>query len=371
MLNYSNFNLNLSNLRNNINIIKNHTGKNVLFCAMVKANAYAHGLKNICQALKGQADFFGVATLGEAKAIRKFNKSTPVLIVSLINLKNVNWCAKNNVSITVNSVEEIEFINKTLTVKNLKLHFKINTGLNRIGFVNGNKFLKAYHLALKNPRIICEGIFTHFATKSADENFIKMQYNKFETFLNLIDYSKLIVHCCNSYAAMKFPEFHHNMVRCGFAIYGWSNYGEFNFKPVLTIKSKIIAIHNIKQGETVGYDRRFVADRKMKVGVVAIGYADGFDRRNSNLAQVIVNNSRAKVLGNICMDVCMVDLTRCKNVNKNDDVLILGGDRGSKNNFISTNYYAKLLQTSEYEILLKFNYNRMNVNLIEKSESGD
>ena len=331
-----------------------------MLCAMVKANAYGHGVKIVCETLKDIANFFGVATVGEAKEIRKFNKTTPILVVGLCLEKQVAWCAKNNVSVTVNSLDELIAFEKELKQLVVNIHFKINTGLNRIGFSSVDQFLLAYEFAKQQLCFLVQGVFTHFATKQNDEHFIEQQHKQFMKFLAPIETSSLIIHCCNSYATDRYPEFHHNMVRCGFSLYGWENE---TYLPVLNITSKVLAVQQVAKGETVGYDRTYVAPSNQTIAVVSIGYADGFDRRNSNLASVLIHGQWAPVVGLVCMDVCMVDVTNIENVTPQTTVTILGTDG---NYTLSPHYYANLLKTSPYEILLKFNHRRMNVRINAK-----
>jgi alanine racemase len=282
------------------------------------------------------------------------NKTTPILIVGLTNKQNLSWCANNNVSITVESKISYNEL-KDITLKTpLKIHFKINTGLNRYGFSNTEEFLEIYKKALQNKFIEIEGIFTHFATTENEQSFIIEQYDAFKTYLNKIINSNIIVHCCNSYAYKYFTNMHHNMIRCGFDLFGYSNQDEL--KPVLEIKSKIVALQYLKIGDTIGYERSFKAEKPMTIGIVPMGYGDGFDRRCSNNVSVIVSNKKAKVVGYVCMDAFMIDLTKHKNIKILDEVIILG----KTNDFdLSPQYYAKKLSTSPYEIFLKFKKSRM------------
>lgn len=360
MENFNNYIINLTYLKNNYNQIKNYVGKKVKVCAMVKADGYGHGVKEVCKALNN-ADFFGVASAHEAKEIRKFNKHTSILVVGIINLDCILWCAKNNVSVGVSSLDELTKIIQVLSGINLKIHIKINTGLNRIGVSKINEFKKMLKLISVNKNIDLEGVFTHFATKLNDVEFIVKQHERFCQFVKYVDKNKVIIHCCNSFASLMFPKYHYGMVRCGFNVYGWQLDYKMLLKPVLNITSKIIFIHNIKKGETVGYDRTFLAEKNCKVGVLPIGYADGFDRRLSNKFSVLVNGKWAKVIGNICMDICMIDLTGIK-ASVGDEVVLIGRSGGYE---ITPYTYANVLSTSAYEILLKFRYERMNKIIIE------
>lgn len=360
MESFNSFIINLSNLKSNYNQIKNCVGNNVKVCAMVKADAYGHGLVDVCKTLSF-ADYFGVANVLEAKIIRKFNKKTKILVVGVSSLNSVLWCSKNNVSVTVSSLNELNNIIKKLNGESLGLHIKVNTGLNRIGVAVQTEFKQMLKVLKLHNNLVLEGVFTHFATKFEDIKFIKCQHNKFSKFIKLIKNKSVIVHCCNSYATLQFNKYHYDMVRCGFNLYGWQLDNKFLFKPVLNILSKVVFIHKIKKGETVGYDRSYKAEKDMVVGVLPIGYADGLDRRLSNNFSVLINGEFVPIIGNICMDVCMVDLTNVSAV-VGDEVTILGKN-GDK--VITVYSYAEALGTSPYEVLLKFKYSRMNKILLK------
>lgn len=360
MENFNNYIVNLSNLKNNFNEIKQCVGANVKVCAMVKADAYGHGLKDVCNVLVG-ADFFGVASVFEAKKIRKFNKFTNILVVGVSNWEHIIWCGCANVSVTVSSVSELNKIISILNGAKIKVHIKINTGLNRIGVNTISEFKQILRIIKDNNNIMLEGVFTHFATKLNDVEFMLKQYETFCSFTKFVDNQDVIIHCCNSFATLWFNKFHNGMVRCGFNLYGWQLASPLNLKPVLNITSKIVFIHKIKKGESVGYDRDFIADKNMVVAVLPIGYADGLDRRLSNNFSVLVNGEWAKIIGNICMDVCMVDITAI-NAAVGDDVVLLGNSGKLE---LTPHNYASVLGTSPYEILLKFKYDRMNRILIK------
>lgn len=360
MESFNNYIVNLSNLKFNFKQIKSCIGPNVKVCAMVKADAYGHGLKDVCKALYG-ADFFGVANVVEAKQIRKFNKFAPILIVGVVNVLALDWCAKNNVSVIVSSLNELKSFIDVLGGKSINIHIKINTGLNRVGVKTIKEFKQMLKLFKSNKNLVFEGVFTHFATKQNNIEFLLKQHSKFNEFVNCVKLSNVIVHAANSFATLMFSSCHHSMVRCGFNLYGWQTDALKGFKPVLNITSKLVFIHHIKKGDAVGYDCTFVAPKDMVVGVVPVGYADGFDRRLSNNFKVLINGVWATVIGNVCMDVFMVDLTNVECC-VGDEVVLMGK---SGNFELTPNHYAKALGTSPYEILLKFRYNRMNRVLIK------
>lgn len=356
MENFNNYILDTRILRNNVKQLKKFVGKDVKICAMVKADAYGHGLEDVCKSIQKYVGYYGVASVLEAKHIRSFDDKTNILIVGIENFEYANWCAKNNVTITITSIKELQTLESLLN-EPIKIHFKIDTGLNRIGFNSLNKFKKAVVFAKKSKKIKITGIYTHFATKQNDVNFIKQQHNLFLKYVQILDVPSATIHCCNSFATLYNKDWHHNMVRCGFNLYGWQTDFKMKLLPSLKINSKIIFVHKIKKGETVGYDRTFTAHENGKIGVVPLGYADGFDRGLSNSFKVLINGQWAPVVGNVCMDVFMVDLTHVVGAKSGSIVTILGRNGGLE---LTPYTYAKALNTSPYEILLKFKYSRMN-----------
>ncbi len=356
MENFNDYRVNLDNLIYNARKIK---GMGVKLCAMVKANAYGHGISYVAEALEGEVDFFGVASFFEAKKLRDMHLTTPILVVGKTDSANVQWCAENNVSVTVSSEEELSSFLHELTLP-LNVHVKIDTGLHRFGVSSIKEYRAMQKLVANTGMIQMEGLFTHFATKGEDVDFLQAQHKKILPYIKKSD-KNIMVHCCNSFATLHFPKFHHDMVRCGFLLYGW----ESGFRPVLEITSRIVYIKDVKKGETVGYDRIYKYSKNGRVAIVPLGYADGFDRRLSNNFQVLVNGVYVNVIGRVCMDIFYIDVSPLSDVKVGDEVLILGV-RNKK--VISVHNYANRLNTSVYDILLKLNNRRMNVFVIKENE---
>lgn len=339
-------------LKENAKNIKSKLDENTKFCAVVKANAYGIGVHTVCKTLSGIADFFAVANLKEALSIRVYNKCTKILILGVVNSDEYNECAENNISVSISSYYHLQELIKNIK-KPINIHLQINTGLNRFGFRSFTLFKKALNQIKDNNLINIEGIYSHFATKENDKAFIKKQFYKFNLFRKLIK-DDVISHITNSYATTFNKNYHLNMVRTGFLLYAGDK--ELGNKMVLTIKSKIVNVLDVRKGESVGYDRSYFAGSKMKVAVVPIGYADGLDRGLSNKFYLLVNGVRCNIIGKICMDVCMIDVTNV-DCNIGDEVVVIGNQQKEK---ITLQDYANALDTSPYEILLKFNYKRMN-----------
>ena len=344
--------VNVKNLKKNAFNIRKQLAEKSKFCAIVKADAYGLGSEIVCKSLYGIADFFGVACLKEAMDIRSFDKITPIVILGMTTIEDLEICSKNNISISVTSIEQLRKIQKCN--KKIKIHLQINTGLNRFGIRKLTDFKKVLKIIDNDDNLVLEGLYSHFATKEKDRLFINIQFFKFLQFKNYVKNREVICHIANSYATILSAKYHLDMVRNGFSLYvGKSEIGNHD---VLSIHSQVVNILNLKKGDTVGYDRTFSAKNRMKIAVIPIGYADGMDRKLSNNFSVIVNDQKCPIVGLICMDVFMVDITG-RDVSIGDRVVILGS---SKTHKLTIFDYAKVLDTSPYEILLKFNHKRMN-----------
>lgn len=346
--------VNVDNLKDNAENIKYLVGANTKFCAVVKANAYGLGVTTICRALKGIADFFACACFKESLDIRLIDKSTPVLILGYTEVGNLDIVSRQHISISVGSLEYLQDIVASVRSE-VRIHLQVNTGLNRFGFKSLSSFKKALDIIDKNKNLVLEGVYSHFATKEQDKEFMAKQYMRFLQFKKVVKDNGVIFHLANSYGTISSSRYRFDMVRCGFLLYGYTE-NKIGNRPVLAIKSRLINILNVVKGQTVGYDRTYIAEKNMRVGVVSIGYADGIGRGISNNFDFVVNGKRCPIVGLVCMDVCMIDLGKC-GAKLGDEVLILGRDR---NNSISIYDYARTLKTSPYEILCAFKYNRMN-----------
>ena len=352
MKRYTDFIIDINQLKTNVQNIKKRLGP-AKYCSVIKANAYGLGMETVASCLKGIADFFAVACLKEALALRVFDKTSPILILGCVEKSDIKACVDNNISISVSNILQLKEL--VGGVGRLNIHLQVNTGLNRFGFRVVSEFKKAVEIINNSDNLFLEGVYSHFATKSNDVNFIKKQYYRFLQFKSCVRNKDVIFHISNSFATIYDDVFHMNMARVGFLQYGELE-NNIDCKPVLSIKSKLINVFTAKKGDTIGYDRTYKVNKTTKVGVVPVGYADGFDRRLSNNFCVLINNVKCKVVGLVCMDVFMVDLSGVA-ANIGDEVLLLGG-RGK--NKITLNDYALAMKTSPYEVLLGFNYKRLN-----------
>lgn len=330
--------LNKNNLLTNLKTIKGFCN-NAQICAMVKANAYGHGIKEIVNILKGRVGAFGVVNIEEALKVREVDKSTPVIIFS--ECDNIELALKNNVSlsiISIKSLKNIIKISKKCKIKP-KLHLNINTGMNRFGIKTHEDFYKIISILRKN-QIQLKGLFTHFSSLTTDENYTIKQREILQSFIDLLPQDfKPIIHVGGGNSLLKEKGF--EMYRVGMFLYG---YGHSGLLPVMSIRSKIIALQDVKKSEHVGYMASFTATQDMRVAVVPLGYDDGVKRGLSNNFCVKVRGEICRNVGKICMDCFMIDVSNVK-AKIGDEVEVLW----------NASEWCDFLNTTEYEILTNFN----------------
>ncbi len=325
--------INKSNLINNIKQVRLNNPRS-LICSMVKANAYGVGLKEVVKILNDYTDFYGVACFFEAKQLSRYTNKK-ILIVGALEKK-----IDDRYSYSCHSLEDVKFL-KSLN-KPVNIHLKINTGMNRYGFSSVHEFIMALN-EIKNSWLNLEGIFTHFATS---DDLVKKQMKNFLKYVKVCREAGFspLVHADNSSVNERYNH-HLDMVRIGFDLYNRNNE---KLSPVVQIKSRIVQVNNIKSGELIGYDYRCVADRKMKVAVIPIGYADGFDLRYIGLF-LYLGGKMCRVL-NVCMDCFMLDISDV-NIKKGDSISLVDTINPLK-------IYAEYSHTSEYEVMTKFSFMR-------------
>lgn len=332
--------INLKNIEYNVKtVIKKYNNYKYYF-GVVKANCYGHGIKSIDSIIKAGCNHLAVATLEEALEIRNVYNNIPILCLGHIDSKNIPTCIKNNITITVNSLEYAnELNNKDLT--NLKVHIKINTGMNRLGINNKEDLYNTIKL-LKVGHANIEGLYTHIyeASNSISTN---KQIEVFTKIYDLIKQENIkIIHFQASEALEKYEKLEFiNGCRLGIIMYGFNEVNNIKLKSTFKLYSEIIQIHKIHKDETVGYNAKHKARNEELIGVVAIGYADGIIRKNIG-RNVYINNKPYEIVGNICMDMLFVKIDN--NVSLYDKVEIIKDNEHIKE-------IAKHLDTIPYEIM--------------------
>lgn len=327
-----------------------------MFMAVVKANAYGHGLVPVATAAaEAGAERLGVALLSEAVTLRKAGLTLPLHILSETTLNEVDFVARYNLIPTVYSEQMLLALAKAGQKSNwpLRIHLKVDTGMHRVG-ASLEKTVALYRQAKRYPQIIVEGVFTHFACADEPQNkFTKQQLAVLLSLKSQIDVP--IWHAANSGATLYLPETHLNMVRVGISMYGLRPGAAklpLTLKPALSLKAKIVLRKNINKGDGVSYCLTYKAKEPQLIGVVPLGYGDGYSRRLSNKAHVLVNGQRFPVVGNICMDQLLVAFAPQTKVSVGDEVVLIGKQNGI---VITAEELASLSETINYEIVCGLN----------------
>ncbi len=349
----------------NFNIIKSKLSKGTRLCCVVKANAYGHGavyLSKLYERLG--ADFFAVSNIEEAMQLRNNGIVTPILILGYTPASCASILAENNISQTVFSYSYARELSKCARADgvNVKIHIKLDSGMGRIGFdcIHGGKEITDTVCEVCSmDGLLPEGIFTHFAV--ADEgidgrDYTRTQYERFTSAVNEIEKSGIafeIKHCANSATTLEYPEYHMDMVRVGIVLYGVAPSlkvrGCEELSPVMSLKSVISMIKEIEAGDTVSYGCTFKAEKKTKIATAPVGYADGFWRSNAdNGTQLLIRGQRVNIVGRVCMDQLMLDVTDVKGVREGDYITVIGSDKGE---LITADELAKRNGTIGYEMI--------------------
>lgn len=361
LLSFSEYRINTTNLLYNVKTIKSKLNSGVKLCAVVKADAYGVGAEKVSQIIENEVDMFAVACLEEGIKLRKSKIVKPIMVLGAVNFDALYEYYLYNLSLVVNSVFEMSKLSRE-TKKPITLQFGLNTGMNRYGFSAKPEIYTAIALLNSNFNLTLGGVYSHLATKENDVDFMYKQKQKFDELIDPFDCCNFITrHLSNTNATMNHNDFNYDMVRCGYALYGMDAVLYPDLKPVVEIKSKIVHIFNAKAGESVGYDRTCLLKRNSIIAVVPLGYYDGINRRISNKGKVIICGRYANIVGRVCMDAFMIDVTDVKNASINSEVTIIGEECGKKITLLD---YAKWAGTSSYECLTRFNKSRMKTSIV-------
>ncbi|MCM8786647.1 MAG: alanine racemase [Candidatus Omnitrophica bacterium] len=345
----------LAILRKNFFCIKRLLSKDVKVIATIKQSAYGHGLIEVAEELvKVGIDFFGVGSLEEAIALRQAGIKKPILVLSAVLSKFANYFVEYKIHPTVVSLEFAKVLNNVSrkAKKYTPVHVKIDTGMGRLGFYyqDAYKFIKEL---TKLSNLILEGIFTHFPA-AEDREFTQYQIKIFCEFIKNLEKEKIYFkykHCANSMGVLLYPEAHFNMVRPGLILYGIlpaKNIIDIKVKPILSLKSRVIFVKEVKKGMGISYSRTFITKTKTKIATVAIGYADGYPWALSNNAKVIIKDSYFDLVGRVCMDHIMVNIKNRDDIIVGDEVILIGSKKGLT---ITAQDLADWAKTIPYEIL--------------------
>ncbi|AET66223.1 alanine racemase [Desulfosporosinus orientis DSM 765] len=347
--------VNLQTLRENYFKLKTYTQREIM--PIVKADAYGHGAIPVVKTLIAcGAKRFGVALLEEALEIKAIFPDVSVMVIGATDPQESDTLVKKEIIPGIFSLEQAKALSDAAVrfKKTAKLHIKVDTGMGRIGFRPGEE---AEVLKIANlPNLLIEGIFTHFATADQkDLTFARRQLKAFESFCDELKMKGLTIpirHAANSAAIIQFPESHFELVRLGISLYGLTPSaqigGEVGLEPVMSWKARVTHVKSISKGETVSYGRTFQAAYTTKVATIPVGYADGLRRALSNQGEVLIHGRRSTIIGRICMDQTMLEVTKIPEVKVGDLVTILGRDGHEQ---LTATEMADWIETISYEVV--------------------
>jgi len=331
-------NINLDAIRSNINEIRRHLKKDTKLMVIVKADAYGHGAVAVSKALEnGLADAFGVAIIEEAVELRKAGITKPILILGFTPKEQFDLVVSYDVIQTVYQYEMAQELSKEAIKqgKTAKIHIKVDTGMSRLGFSDSQESITEIKKISTLKGLYIEGIFSHFANADEkDKSSVNDQIRRFNDFYRQLENEGIhipIRHMANSAGVIEFPNAQYEMVRCGIVTYGlypseYVNHSFANLIPAMELKSHVVYIKEVPPGTGISYGSTYITKRKTKVATIPVGYADGYSRNLSNVGKVIIRGKYAPIIGRICMDYFMVDVTDIEDVTQGDTVTLLGKD---------------------------------------------
>lgn len=358
------------NLIHNLRQFKKRVGKRVKIMAVVKANAYGHGIRQVAKIVsQNGADWLGVNSLEEGTVLRNSRIKKPILILGYIPLARIKDVIKNDLSFVVYNPETIKKAQRIAIrfKKKARVHLKIETGTNRQGIKMDDleSFIK---FCLEKKNIEIEGIYTHYANieDTLDHTFALSQLRKFKKAVQLIKQLGVdpICHTTCSAAVILYPQTYFDLIRLGISLYGlWpsrevqilvnrSKRANLELKPVLTWKTIVAQVKDIAKGETVGYGRTFRASREMRIAVIPVGYWDGYDRKLSNCGRVLIKGQFVPLIGRVCMNMFMVDVSEIPGIKPEEEVVLIG-QQGE--NEIKAEELAEKIGTINYEVVTRIN----------------
>jgi len=351
------YEVNLTNLQHNFNCVRSFVGPNVQVMSVVKANGYGMGIVRIARALaEAGCQRFAVATPDEAIALREAGISEPLLVLGPSPYEAAEYYVRHDIAAALTDMAFAHAASQAAQrqAKVARLHLKIDSGMGRIGFLPEE--LPGVLAELKGlPGLDVEGAFTHFAT--ADEinlEYTHWQFKRYMKALDILDEFGVKVrlrHVCNSPATLNVPKYHLDAVRPGLILYGmWPSEHcnkPFDLKPVFQVKTDVAALRTLPLGSGVGYGLRYMTRGEERIAILPIGYHDGYPRPLSMRASVLIKGVRAPIVGNICMDQTMVNVTHIPNVKVGDEVVLIGAQGKER---ITPEEIAGLLGTINYEV---------------------
>ena len=349
--------IDLEAIRQNVRSFKRHVGAAVQIYAVVKANAYGHGAVPVAKAaLEAGAARLAVHRLTEGIELRQAGLTAPILVMGYTPPAGAQTMVEWDLTPSCITTEFAQALSTQAAAqgKTIPLHVKVDTGMSRYGLFPAEvmPFLTAI---AKLPAVSIEGLFTHFATADAsDQIWVRQQITTFDQVIASIQASGMdipIIHAANSATTMKLPQAHYNAVRPGISMYGMNPSSEwepvFDLHPALTLKSTVSRVRELPTGAGVSYGRTFVTSRPTTAALVPVGYGDGYHRILTNKGVVLVRGKRAPIIGRVCMDQFVVDVTGIPGVQQDDEVVLVGRQGDER---ISAEEVGRLAGSINYEV---------------------
>lgn len=354
--------IDLDQMEHNYHALREKINPETLMMGVVKADAYGHGAIRSARLLADLGiNWFGVSNISEAVQLRQGGITQPMLILGYTPPECAAILAEHNITQTAYSRDYLSALSAAAQQAGVKvdIHIKVDTGMGRIGFAdNASEDFDALVGLRQSSPLKVTGIFTHFAVadeKDSGDSYTREQFERFTRFCGRLEEAGLktgLRHCCNSAGILRHPEMQLDMVRAGVSLYGLLPSADCSDSittyPVMSWRTVVSLVKEIAPGQTVSYGRTFCAERAMKVATISVGYADGYSRSYSNRGYVLIRGQKAPILGRVCMDQCVVDVTNIPDVAMGDPVTLAGCDGDESITFDSL---AKLSSTINYELV--------------------
>lgn len=360
-----------SALTSNIEQFRSLIGDKINLQAVVKANAYGHGILEVSRiTLEAGVDWLGVHSLEEGLLLRQAGIDCPLIVLGYVSSQELEKAVAHTMRLTVYNFDTVRLlaqISRRLK-KKVFLHLKVETGTHRQG-IREEDVLPLIEEIQKHPNLVIEGLSSHFASieDTTDHSYPRLQLKRFKSVVKKLEKNKIKIplkHMACTAATILFPDTYFDMVRVGIGIYGlWPSKETYLscilqkrkpifLKPVLSWKTRIAQIKKVPRGSFIGYGCTYRTTRQTVLGVLPVGYYDGYSRSLSNFSYVLIKGHRAPLCGRVCMDFIMVDITDIPGVNLEDEVMLLGQDGEEA---ITADYLADLAGTINYDVVTRIN----------------
>lgn len=351
--------INLDAICNNIDEVRKNINTHTKIMAVIKADGYGHGAVALAKALGDKVDAYGIAIIEEGIELRNAGFDKPILILGFTPYQLYDEVVKYNITQTVFHYDMAKRLSDVAVSqgKQAKIHIKLDTGMSRIGFKDNEESIQVIKEISKLPNIYIDGLFTHFAcADEADKTSARKQFRRYLAFADQLEKEGIdipVKHVSNSASIIDLPEANLDMVRSGISTYGMYPSDEVNkskllLQPALSLTSNVIYVKQVPAGTGISYNSTFVTSRDSIIATIPVGYGDGYPRQLSSKGRVLIHGKSAPIVGRVCMDQFMVDVTDIPDVVEGDIVTLIGKDG---NEYITTEEVANMAGSFNYELV--------------------